>query len=180
MKQGLTLTALALSATLASCTMLTGPKASATLLDPNDKAVGSATFTREGGSTRVKVSVTGLTPGQHGMHIHVNPSCSNTTDASGNTVIFGGAGGHFDPGNAMKHGSPDSPNMTGHGGDIPMLTVNTDGVGTADFLTSKVSLSGNESVIGRSIVIHAAADDYKTDPAGNSGARLVCGVINQG
>ncbi|WP_135229750.1 superoxide dismutase family protein [Deinococcus fonticola] len=180
MKQGLTLTALALTATLASCTMMTGPRATANLLDPNDKAVGSVTFTREGGGTRVKVSVSGLAPGQHGMHIHMNASCSNSTDASGNTVIFGGAGGHFDPSNAMKHASPETPNTAGHGGDIPMITVNSDGVGSADFLTTKVSLSGPDSVMGRSIVIHAAADDYKTDPAGNSGARLVCGVINQG
>lgn len=179
MKQGLTLTALALCAALGSCTLLGGPKAAANLVDPTGKAVGTATFTREGDGTRIRLKVIGLTPGQHGLHIHMNASCSNTTDANGNTVIFGGAGGHFDPGTAGHHGSPTTDNSMGHGGDMPMISVNTDSSGTADFYTSKVSLSGPNSLLNRSIVIHAAADDYKTDPAGNSGARLVCGVISQ-
>lgn len=180
MKPGLTLTALALSAALASCTMIGGPRASASLVDPSGKTVGTAIFSREGNGARVKVSVSGLTPGQHGMHIHVNPSCTNSTDASGNNVVFGGAGGHFDPAGAGKHGSPELDNSLGHGGDIPMITAAADGTATADFFTTKVSLSGANSVIGRSIVIHAAPDDYKTDPAGNSGARQMCGVISGG
>lgn len=181
MKPGLMLTALTLSAALASCSLLTnltGPKVTANLVDPTGKDVGVATFTRENSGARIKLNVTGLTPGMHGLHIHMNPSCANSTDASGNSVIFGGAGGHFDPGPAGHHGTPEAPNTVGHGGDMPMLIVNNDGLGTADFFTNKVSLSGANSVVGRSIVIHAAADDYKTDPAGNSGARLVCGVIS--
>lgn len=177
MKTGTTLTALALAAALASCTMLNPPKASANLVDPTGKAVGTAHFVGENGGTRIQLNVSGLTPGMHGMHIHMNPSCSNSTDASGNAVIFGGAGGHFDPGSAAHHGSPEAANTVGHGGDMPMISVSTDSNGTANFWTNKVALGGANSVIGRSIVIHAAPDDYKTDPAGNSGARVVCGVI---
>lgn len=180
MKPGLTLTALALSAALASCTMLS-PKATsaqATLVDPNGQTVGQATFTAEGNLTRIKVEAKGLTPGQHGMHIHVNPSCTNSTDASGNNVVFGGAGGHFDPAGAGKHATPETPNTEGHAGDLPMLSVSSDAVGSAELLTSKVSLSGDNSVVGRSLIIHAAADDYATNPAGNTGARLVCGIIS--
>ena len=151
--------------------------ASANLIDAKGAAMGTATFKHESNGTRVQVKVSGLSAGMHGMHIHMMPSCSNTTDAAGKETVFGGAGEHFDPAAAGHHGSPDTDNTKGHGGDLPMISVGADGMGNANFVTKKVSLSGPNSVIGRSIIIHAASDDYRTDPSGNSGARERCGVI---
>lgn len=174
----LTLAALTVSAALLSgCASLWGPNASATLIDPQGQAAGTVSFTPTAEGTQVSVRVSGLTPGQHGMHIHENPSCANTTDAAGVVTVFGGAGGHFDPWVTKNHDSPTTENTRGHTGDLPMITVGVDGTGSADFVTRKITLTRTDSVIGRSLVIHAAPDDYATDPAGNSGARERCGVI---
>lgn len=168
---------LILSAMLAGCSIMRGPTARAELLNAAGQSTGQATFTAERNGARIKVSVSGLAPGMHGMHIHANPACSNTTNDAGATVTFGGAGGHFDPSGTNNHDAPSSDNAVGHAGDLPMISVGPDGMGSADFFTSKVSLTGASSVMGRSIVIHASPDDYQSDPAGNSGARERCGVI---
>ncbi len=169
---------IAAALSLSACTTLQkAPAATAQLVDSSGAARGTATFSPEAAGTRVQVRVSGLSAGMHGMHIHANPTCTNTTDAEGKVTVFGGAGGHFDPAGAGHHGSPESDNSQGHGGDLPMLMVNDDGTATASFLTAKISLSGANSVIGHSIIIHAASDDYHTDPSGNSGARERCGVI---
>ncbi|GGK24881.1 superoxide dismutase [Cu-Zn] [Deinococcus malanensis] len=170
--------ALLLTATLASCALFGPTMARADLMNPAGQSTGQATFMAEGNSTRVRVTVSGLAPGMHAMHIHVNPACTNTTGTDGATVSFGGAGGHFDPGGTNNHDAPTAANTVGHAGDLPMISVGANGTGTADFLTTRVNLRGDTSVIGRSIVIHAAPDDYQTDPAGNSGARERCGVIS--
>ncbi|ACO46990.1 superoxide dismutase family protein [Deinococcus deserti] len=170
--------ALLLTTTLASCALLGPTMARADLMNPTGQSTGQATFMAEGNGARVRVSVSGLAPGMHAMHIHVNPTCTNTVGANGETVAFGGAGGHFDPSGTNNHDAPTAANTVGHAGDLPMISVGADGTGTADFFTSKVSLRGENSLIGRSIVIHAGADDYQTDPAGNSGARVRCGVIS--
>lgn len=151
--------------------------ATADLLDPSGTVTGTATFDAVGGGAQIKIQVSGLKPGKHGLHIHVNPNCTDTKDSSGKTVVFGGAGGHYDPDKSNTHAMPTTPNKEGHGGDLPNLVVGQDGVGKADFYTEKVSLSGDNSVMGRSIVIHTAEDDYTTQPSGNSGARERCGII---
>ena len=181
---------LVLSAALASCTpamqsgtlpnlsdLVSARNASATLLDPSGMPAGTATFTAKADGVQIKVNVTGLKAGMHGMHIHENANCTDSTDASGNKVVFGAAGAHFDPTYSHKHGAPDALPSQGHGGDLPMISVAADGKGSADFFTNRLSLSGDNSVLSRSIIIHAAPDDYKTDPSGNSGARERCGVI---
>lgn len=166
------------SGTLPSLSSIVSSRvASADLLDANGIVTGTAEFSAAGGGAEIRITVSGLKPGLHGMHIHTNPSCAASKDASGNTVTFGGAGGHFDPANSGHHASPTAPNTEGHGGDLPMLNVAADGTAKVDFYTPKVSLSGDTSVIGRSIIIHAGMDDYETNPAGNSGARERCGVI---
>ncbi len=157
--------------------LVSGRGAAASLLSPGGDTAGTATFTAKADGVQVTVNVSGLTPGQHGMHIHEFPNCTDSTDASGKKVVFGAAGSHFDPDYSHRHGSPDASNAQGHGGDLPMLTVGADGRGSASFFTNRLSLSGQNSIMNRSIVIHAAPDDYKTDPAGNSGARERCGVI---
>jgi Cu-Zn family superoxide dismutase len=149
---------------------LPDPIANASLFDTSGTRVGLATFSEVGGQGRMGVSVAGLSPGQHGMHIHETGAC----DPPG----FESAGSHFNP-TPRKHGllNPEGP----HAGDMPNLVVEADG--SADTtLTVPASLlaQGPESIVGaqkRAFVIHADLDDQKTDPSGNSGSRVVCGVI---
>ncbi|ALW88196.1 superoxide dismutase family protein [Deinococcus actinosclerus] len=155
-------------------------RATAALRDAAGQVLGTATFEQQGAGVTVRVRVSGLTPGQHGMHVHEFGRCTPGVDAATNTVVpFGGAGGHFDPGMSRNHDSPQTDNRAGHGGDLPMLTVGADGTGQASFTTMKLSLSGMAGVLNRSLVIHAQPDDYRSDPAGMTGARERCGVITR-
>lgn len=156
-------------------------RATASLRTPDGAAAGTATFEQVGAGVRVTVAATGLTPGQHGMHVHDLGKCTPGVDAATNTIVpFGGAGGHFDPGMSGNHDSPTAGNKYGHGGDAPMLTVGADGTGRATFTTDKFSLTGMTGVLNRTLVIHAQPDDYKSDPSGMTGARERCGIITRG
>ena len=166
-----------LSVLLTACADLGQPTVRADLLDHGGKVVGQATFRPEPIGTRVSVEVSGLKPGEHALHVHVNPSCDSGPDAAGKVIPFGAAGGHFDPGASKNHDSPHTTNERGHGGDLPMITVGDDGKGRLNFDTNRLKMSGPTSVLGRSLVIHAGADDYQTDPAGGSGGRELCGVF---
>ena len=147
--------------------------ASAQLKNASGQAVGSAQFDQDGqGVVQVKVDVTGLPAGSHGIHIHTVGKC----DAPDFTT----AGGHFNPG-SKKHGllSTEGP----HAGDLPVLTVDASGAGSLQTTTSRISVAAGATSIldsdGSALVIHAAADDQLTDPTGNSGARIACGVIQR-
>jgi Cu-Zn family superoxide dismutase len=146
--------------------------ASASLVDTAAARVGVASFSEGDGSTQLGVSVTGLEPGEHGMHIHETGSCTPPS--------FESAGGHFNPA-SKQHGllNPEGP----HAGDMPNLVVEADGSADTTFTVSPSLLAqGPGSMIGtekRAFVIHADPDDQKTDPSGNSGARVVCGVIER-
>lgn len=154
--------------------------ATATLRDPAGQPLGTATFRQMGLGVQVTVEARGLTPGQHGMHVHEYGRCTPGVDPATNTVVpFGGAGGHFDPGMSHNHDGPQAPNKYGHGGDVPMLSVGADGTGRATFMSDEVSLTGMNGILNRTLVIHANPDDYKTDPSGRSGARQRCGVISR-
>ena len=148
------------------------PSANASLFDTSGTRIGLATFSEVHGSGLMGVSVSGLSPGRHGMHIHENGACTPPG--------FESAGGHFNPG-AKKHGSlnPEGP----HAGDMPNLVVEADGSADTTFTVAASLLAqGSGSMIGaqkRAFVIHADPDDEKTDPSGNSGARVVCGVIER-
>jgi Cu-Zn family superoxide dismutase len=111
--------------------------------------------------------VRGLAPGsEHGFHIHDKGDCS-AADASS-------AGGHFNPG-AAQHGAGSGVH---HAGDIPNIKADARGVAHVDAKVAGVTLAaGATSVAGRSLVVHRDADDYTTQPAGNSGPRVACGVI---
>ena len=120
----------------------------------------------------MRVKVSGLTPGNHGVHVHGAGLCEGPD--------FKTAGGHFNPA-AKQHGL-ENP-MGHHGGDMPNLVVGADGKGQAGAILAGVSLGEGDASLfhagGTSLVIHADADDEKSDPAGNSGARIACGVIHR-
>lgn len=150
------------------------------LRTPSGAAAGQATLTeRAHGGVHIRVEVRGMAPGDHGFHIHANGSCAPGPDpVSGLVVDFGGAGGHFDPHGTRNHGQPGQSPHEAHAGEAPNISVGPNGQGTLDFLHPHIRLlPGNMSVLGRSLVVHDKEDDYASDPAGNSGGRIACGVI---
>jgi len=163
--------AVACSAVLVSgCAMMEEKEstASATLEPRSGSNVrGTVTFTQVGDLVRVSGTVTGHSKGPKGIHIHEKGDCS-ASDATS-------AGGHFNPAKS-KHGGPYSPDK--HAGDLGNLSVSPAGEAKFSFVVGDISVSsGSDGVIGRAVVVHAAADDLKTDPTGNSGGRVACGVI---
>lgn len=128
---------------------------------------GDATFTQETEAVRVIVNVKSATPGEHGLHIHEKGDCSAADGAS--------AGPHFNP-QKMDHGGMEqSPR---HAGDLGNITIAADGTGHLEALLQGITVTpGEMSVIGRAIVLHEKPDDLRTQPSGNSGARIGCGVI---
>ena len=167
MRAGLFLSAIAASLLGACATTPTGPMASADLQARSGSAVsGKVTLSEVQGRLRVDAQVAGLTPGEHGFHIHEAVDCS-APDASS-------AKGHFNPaGKAHGHHAGSER----HGGDMPNLMANAAGEARFSGEIEGLSLNGTSGVVGRSIVIHADPDDYKSQPAGNSGKRIACGVI---
>jgi len=132
---------------------------------------GTATFSesKNGMNLTITVKLKGLPIGQHGVHIHVNPVCD--------APDFKGAGGHFNP-EGKQHGM-DNP-MGHHAGDLPTnITVGEDHNGEVTYKVKYLTLGSDPatSVLGHSIMIHEKADDMKTDPTGNAGNRIACGVI---
>jgi superoxide dismutase, Cu-Zn family len=116
---------------------------------------------------RVRAQIEGLTPGLHGFHIHEFGDCRAADGHS--------AGPHFNPEN-KKHGGPEGPDH--HLGDLGNIKADDGGRAAIAMTTDVITLdTGPRGVLGRSVVVHADPDDLMTDPAGNSGARLACGVI---
>ena len=146
--------------------------AHADIVNAQGQKIGTAQIRPSGSGVRIEVKVSQLPPGVHGIHIHNVGKCEGPAFAS--------AGPHFDP-TSKKHGkeNPEGP----HAGDLLMLKVNADGTAKASLLDPNASLADAPNSIfhegGTSLVIHADPDDYKTDPAGNSGARIACGVIEK-
>jgi superoxide dismutase, Cu-Zn family len=134
---------------------------------------GSVDFTETNGVVAVQVSITGATPGQHGMHIHAGTSCADS-DAG----IAMQSGGHFNPGDA-GHGYPDA--SAHHPGDMGNIVIDGTGAGTLSLAMTGYSVQpdgGALSVIGRAVVFHQGTDDGTTQPTGDAGARPGCGIIN--
>ena len=162
----------ALLAVFALCPLVAaaGPSASATLRDAQGKVVGTATMTPGEGGVKIAVSVSGVAPGLHGFHVHAVGKCEGPD--------FKSAGGHFNPA-AKEHGL-ENPKGS-HAGDMPNLSVGPDGSGKGEFLARGASLDAGPGSLfpdgGTSVVLHAAPDDMKSDPAGNAGARIACGVV---
>lgn len=149
------------------------PTASAVLRDSAGRTVGSATLVPATGGVRISARLSGLPPGPHGIHIHTEGRCDPPT--------FDSAGGHYNPTN-REHGlqNPLGP----HAGDLPNLTVAADGTATYSALAIGVRLTAGSGSLfkegGTALVIHVGPDDNVSDPAGNSGDRLACGVIVAG
>jgi Cu-Zn family superoxide dismutase len=165
-------TALALAMLAAACTSMSsstpGPVARAMLAPTaGNQASGVVTFEPRGDRVRVVAKLSGLAPGGHGFHIHEKGDCSAPDGMS--------AGGHFNP-TGKPHGDPAHADH--HGGDMPMLVADAGGNATLDATIDTVTVGGSATdIVGRAVIVHKDADDYKTQPTGNSGARVACGVI---
>jgi Cu-Zn family superoxide dismutase len=145
----------------------------AELRDQSGESIGSAVLREEGSQIRLVVQASGLTPGRHGIHVHAVGRCEQPG--------FQSAGGHFNP-LGKKHGLESAAGP--HAGDLPDLEADASGHVQYVAVTDRVTLGpGSTSIFdadGSAIVIHAAADDQRTDPSGNSGDRIVCGVLISG
>ena len=145
-----------------------GPTAVAVVRPASGSQVrGEAKFTQDGSRVRVTAEITGLSPGAHGFHLHEKGDCSAADGMS--------TGGHFNP-QSKKHGAPDTPDR--HAGDLGNLNADQSGKATLNMMVDGISVGkGMDGVIGRGLIVHANADDLKTDPTGNAGGRFGCGVI---
>jgi Cu-Zn family superoxide dismutase len=144
-----------------------GAAAVAKLLPTKDNtARGEVTFTPEGKGVRVVASFTGLKMGEHGFHVHEKGDCS-APDATS-------AGGHFNP-ETKPHAAREAAER--HVGDLGNLKADPYGMARANFVDEHLSLEGPNSILGKAVILHEKVDDYTTQPTGNAGARLACGVI---
>jgi Cu-Zn family superoxide dismutase len=127
---------------------------------------GTVTFEKVDGGVKITAHITGLTPGKHGFHVHEYGDCS--------APDFTSAGPHFmAPGES--HGAPTD--STSHQGDMGNLVADADGVAHLEWVDPHMSLDGPHSILGRSVILHEKEDDLTTQPTGNSGGRIACGVI---
>ena len=148
------------------------PKASAVAnLEPTsgNSAKGTVTFTQDGDVVRVRADLTGLKPdAEHGFHIHEKGDCSSGDGMS--------TGGHFNPA-GKPHGPQGGEH---HAGDMPAVVADSSGNGNASFNLKGVSIGGGAAdLVGKGLIVHRDADDYKTQPTGNAGPRIACAVIEK-
>jgi len=155
----------------AGCSMATsGARARAELKDKDGRTVGSGLLSQRPDGVLVRVDVKGLTPGLHAVHVHAVGKCD--------APAFTSAGGHFNP-TGKKHGLKNPEGA--HAGDLPNMLIGKDGAGRFETMTASFTLRPGPLTLldadGSALVIHAAADDDVTDPTGNSGDRVACGLI---
>ena len=166
---------LPLAATLAACQTVDALPSErlrqATLRLANGLPAGTAQLLASGTQVNISVGVIGISPGIHGVHFHAIGSCE--------APDFTSAGGHLNP-EGREHGHQNPAGA--HLGDLPNLTIGSEGAGTVS-----ATLPGSRDEVlaqvfdadGTAVVVHAAPDDYRTDPSGNSGARIACGVLTR-
>ncbi len=131
-----------------------------------NNVAGTVTFTKEADKIRVVADITGLKPGKHGFHIHEYGDCTADDGSS--------AGGHFNPDNE-NHGAPTD--SVRHVGDLGNIEAGEDGNAHLEITDSLLSFSGPHSIIGRGVIVHGGEDDLTSQPSGNAGPRVACGVI---
>jgi Cu-Zn family superoxide dismutase len=170
MKRWLGTAAIGMLTTGCASMMAAGPSATAALEPTKGNATrGSVEFVQKGDMVLVTASVSGLAPGRHGFHIHEKGDCSSDDGTS--------AGGHFNP-LGKPHAAPTGPDR--HAGDMPMLVANGDGKATLKTGLDVITFGGGATdIVGRGVIVHKDPDDFKTQPTGNSGARVACGVIRK-
>lgn len=142
----------------------------AKLINADGKNVGTAQFESVAKGMLVSVSVEGLSSGWHGVHFHGNGDCSDHADH------FKKSGGHMSK-EGEAHGYRDAKGP--HEGDLPNMWVGKDGTGKADYFVAGLSAQDIQDKDGSALMIHAGPDDYKSQPAGNSGDRVACGIIEK-
>jgi Cu-Zn family superoxide dismutase len=152
--------------------MQAGPRAGAELKPTaGNNATGSVTFAQHGGKVLVSGEVRGLKPNaQHGFHVHDKGDCSAPDAMS--------AAGHFNPGGAPHGEHGHAPH---HAGDLVALTSDANGVAKFSYESDSISVGSGAAndVVGRGVIVHRDPDDFKTQPTGNSGARIACAVITR-
>ncbi|MDT0631860.1 superoxide dismutase family protein [Rubrivirga sp. S365] len=148
--------------------------------DTTTGVTGTVAFRQTGDVLRMEVALAGLAPNSvHGFHLHTVGDCGRGDhDADGFAEVGGAAGGHYDPLDTNDHGAPTDDADDKHAGDFGNVTADAAGRVSAIVATDEVSLDGVRPVEGRSVVVHANRDDLETDPGGNSGGRIGCGVIS--
>ena len=144
------------------------PQVAVAKLNPTEGNVvhGTVTFSHLGDSLTILAEVLGLTPGDHGFHIHEVGDCSDPAGKS--------AGGHFNP-EGVDHGGPQA--SVRHVGDLGNLEADENGRATLELTDRHAAFSGPHSIIGRSVIVHEKADDLVSQPTGAAGARVACGII---
>jgi Cu-Zn family superoxide dismutase len=164
---------LAATLTVAGCLLATqagAQSANAVLVDPDGKEIGNVALSQLAQGVRIFAEAADLPPGVHAFHIHETGECQPPD--------FESAGGHYNP-TGEQHGW-DNPEGH-HAGDLPNVHVQDDGVLAVEYFTDSVTLGEGDATLfdddGSAIVMHEGADDYQTDPAGDAGSRIACGVI---
>lgn len=132
-----------------------------------NEVTGTVTLSAAENGVNVQADISGLSEGLHGFHIHQYGDCRAADGTS--------AGGHYAPDEGSEHGAPTDPNS--HDGDLGNIEADADGNATLDIVTNDITLNGEKSIMGRSIVIHSGEDDYESQPSGAAGSRMACGVI---
>lgn len=158
---------------LAACAGITpaaAPRASGALVTGEGKPAGTVSLADTAAGMVVTIAAAGLPPGEHGVHFHAVGRCDGPK--------FESAGAHWNP-TARQHGALNP--LGKHQGDLPNITVGSNGIGTASFTVPGAAVRGGAMPLldhdGAALVIHAKADDYRSDPSGNSGDRIACAVI---
>jgi superoxide dismutase, Cu-Zn family len=147
---------------------MAGHTAEATLASSQPGVGGTVRFTEEpGGGVRVVADVTGAKAGKHGFHIHETGDCS--------APDYKSAGGHFNPTGAVHACAPTDPR---HAGDFGNIEVGPNGTGHMEMVAPNLTFEGANSLVGKAVILHGGEDDCKTQPSGNSGDRIACGVIH--
>ncbi|HVR72610.1 MAG TPA: superoxide dismutase family protein [Vicinamibacteria bacterium] len=130
------------------------------------KVTGTIHFHKRPNGMHVQGTVSGLSAGAHGFHVHEFGDCS--------AADFTSAGGHFNP-TQEPHAAPDAAKR--HEGDMGNIQAGADGTAKVDYMDGRLDFEGDDSILGRGVIVHEKADDLKTQPTGDAGGRLACGVI---